>query len=832
MTNIKLALRTLFKTPFVTAVAIASLALGIGANAAIYSLFDQMLLQPLPVRAPEELVNLAAPGPKPGSQSCSNAGDCDVVFSYPMFRDLERLQRVFTGIAGHVGVGVSLSYHGQTQGADGMLVSGSYFSVLGLRAALGRLLSPHDDETIGSNFVVVLSYAYWQSHLGSNPAVIGDQIMVNGQSMTIVGVAPQDFNGTTLGTRPFVFIPVTMRGLMIPGWKGFDNRSSYWLYLFGRLRPGATIEQARRELNALYTPIVNDVEVPLQKDMSAQTMSKFRVKQVTVEPGAHGQSSMHERTRMPLLLLVGITAIVLLIACANIANLLLARGANRAMEMAVRLALGASRRQLFAQLLLESCVLAALGGLVSLVVARWTLQAAVAILPADTAAVLHPELRVPILVFAALMAIGTGLLFGFFPALHSTRPDLVSTIRANTGQLSSARASARFRTVLVTAQIALSMALLISAGLFIKSLANVSRVDLGVQIDNVVTFGVAPELNGYAPSRSRAFFQQAEEALSAAPGVTGVAASMVPLLTGSNWGTDVSVEGFKSGPDIDDNARFNEISAGYFHTLGVPILAGREFMASDVATAPKVAIVNEEFARKFNLGRNAVGKSMSTNSQAKNLDILIVGLVRNAAYANVKQKPQPLFFTPYRQDTTLGSLHFYVKAARTPEQLVREVPAVIKRLDANLPLEEVKTMRQQIRENVYLDRMISMLSTAFAALATLLAAVGLYGVLAYTVSRRTREIGVRMALGADASRVRMLVLRQVGMMTLVGGAIGLAAALALGKTAQSLLFGLAAHDPVVVAAAIVVLALVALAAGYLPAYRASTVDPIKALRYE
>jgi len=832
MTNIKLALRTLFKTPFVTVVAIASLALGIGANAAIYSLFDQMLLQPLPVRAPQELVNLAAPGPKPGSQSCSNAGGCDVVFSYPMFRDLERLQRVFTGIAGHVGVGVNLSYRGQTQSADGMLVSGSYFPVLGLRPALGRLLSPQDDQSIGSNFVVVISYAYWQSRLGSNPAVIGDHIMVNGQSMTIVGVAPQDFNGTTLGTRPFVFIPVTMRELMIPGWKGFDNRSSYWLYLFGRLRPGATIEQARREINALYTPIVNDVEVPLQKNMSAQTMAKFRLKQVTIEPGAHGQSSMHERTRMPLLLLVGITAVVLLIACANIANLLLARGANRGMEMAVRLALGASRRQLFTQLLTESCVLAVLGGLTSLVVARWTLQAAVAILPADTGAVLHPELRAPILFFAAMLAIGTGLLFGFFPALHSTRPDLVATIRANTGQLSSARASTRFRTILVTAQIALSMALLISAGLFIKSLANVSRVDLGVKVENVVTFGVSPELNGYTSARSHNFFRDVEQSLAAMPGVNGVAASMVPLLSGSNWGTDVSVEGFKSEPDVDNNARYNEISAGYFRTLGVPLLAGREFTASDVAGAPKVAIVNEEFARKFNLGREAVGKAMSLDSRAKTLDIQIIGLVRNAAYANVKQEPQPLFFTPYAQDTTLGFLHFYVRAARAPEQLVHEVPAALKRLDGNLPIEDLKTMPQQIRENVYIDRMISMLSTAFAALATLLAAVGLYGVLSYTVSRRTREIGVRMALGADASRVRRMVLRQVAMMTVVGGAIGLAAALALGKTAQSLLFGLEAHDPVVVAAAIVVLALVALAAGYLPAYRASTVDPIKALRYE
>jgi putative ABC transport system permease protein len=832
MKNIKLALRTLFKTPFVTTVAVASLALGIGANAAIYSLFDQMLLRPLPVRAPEQLVNLSAPGPKPGSQSCSNAGSCELVFSYPMFRDLEQKQQVLTGLAAHVDVGVNLSYRGQTENGDGMLVSGSYFPVLGLKPAIGRLLTPEDDRAIGGNFITVLSYSYWQSRLGANPAVVGDQIMINGQSMTIIGVAPPDFDGTTLGERPFVFIPVTMRGLMIPGWRGFDNRQSYWLYVFGRLKPGVTLQQAQRGLNSLYQPIVNDVEAPLQQNMSAQTMAKFRVKQIGVESGARGQSVLHRQTRIPLLLLFGISGVVLLIACANIANLLLARGANRAMEMAVRLALGASRRQLFLQLLTESCVLALLGGLLSLVVARVTLHGALALLPADTGASLHPELRVPILIFAALMAIGTGLLFGFFPALHSTRPDLVSTIRANTGQLSSARGSARFRSALVTAQIALSMALLISAGLFIKSLANVSRVDLGVKVDNVVTFGLSPQLNGYTTSRARALFQQVEEALTTLPGVTGAAASMVPLLSGSNWGTSVSVQGFQAGPDTDNGALYNEISAGYFHTLGVPLLAGREFTASDVEGAPQVAIVNEEFARKFNLGHDVVGKMMAQGRRAKTLNTQIVGLVRNVAYSDVKQKPEALFFMPYRQDTTLGFLHFYVSAARSPEQLLRSLPAVVKRFDANLPIEDLKTMPQQIRQNVYIDRMISLLSSAFAALATLLAAVGLYGVLAYTVSRRTREIGVRMALGANASRVRAMVLRQVAMMTLVGVVIGLAVALALGKTAQSLLFGMEAHDPTVIAGAIAVLTIVALGAGFLPAYRASTVDPIKALRYE
>ncbi len=376
------------------------------------------------------------------------------------------------------------------------------------------------------------------------------------------------------------------------------------------------------------------------------------------------------------------------------------------------------------------------------------------------------------------------------------------------------------------------MALLISAGLFIKSLNNVSRVDLGLKVDNVVTFGISPALNGYDSTRSKILFARVEEELGALPGVTGVSASLVSLLGGSNWGSDVSVEGFKKDPDTDAGARFNEVSAGYFRVLGIPLLSGREFTAADIAGAPKVAIVNETFAKKFNLGRNAVGKHMSTGGGNNPLDIEIVGLVRDAKYSDVKDKVPPLFFTPYRQDTNIGQINFYVRSSMGTQQLLRIIPTVIAKLDRSLPVENLKTMPQQIRENVSLDRMISTLSAAFAALATLLAAVGLYGVLAYSVAQRTKEIGVRMALGADGGRVRGMVLRQVGLMTLIGGAIGIAAALAMGRAAQSLLFELQGHDPVIVVLAAVVLAAAALAAGYIPARRASQVDPMQALRYE
>ena len=835
MRNLKLAFRTLFRTPFVTTVAILSLALGIGANTAIYSLFDEMLLRPLPVRDAGELVNLSAPGPKPGSQSCNQAGDCDEVFSYQMFRDLERApadRSPFSGIAAHRAFGANLAYSKQSPiNGEGMLVSGSYFPVLGLRPALGRLLGPVDDQNVGGHFVAVLSYAFWENQLGADPAVLNQPIVVNGQSMTIVGVAPRGFDGTTLGARPRVFVPISMRALMEPGFQGFDNRQSYWAYLFARLEPGVSIERASQAINAIYQPIITDVEAPLQKGMSDATMAKFRTKQIAVTPGQRGQSSVHREARTPLIMLFAITGIVLLIACANIANLLLARGANRAMEMAVRLSLGASRRQVLAQLLTESCVLAVLGGVASLLVARWTLALIGSILPPEAAASFHLGISLPVILFAGALSIGTGLLFGMFPALHSTRPDLVTTIRANTGQLSGARSAARFRTSLVTVQIALSMALLISAGLFIKSLVNVSRVDLGLEIDHVVTFGISPELSGYEPARSQLFFQRLETELATIPGVTGVTASLVPLLAGSNWGSDVSVQGFKKGPDTDANARFNEVGPGYFRTLGIPLLAGREFTEADVTGAPQVVVVNEAFAKKFGLGRDAVGKFIWSNGN-DDLDKQIVGLVRDAKYSQVKDEIPPLFFQPYRQDSTVGSMAYYVRTSLSPAQLLRTIPTVVARLDPNLPVESLKTMPQQVRENVFLDRMISTLSAAFAVLATLLAGVGLYGVLAYTVAQRTREIGVRMALGADGTRVRRLVLKQVGLMLLIGGTVGVAGALALGRAAQSLLFGLEGHDPVVFAVATLLLALVAVGAGYIPALRASRVDPMQALRYE
>ena len=830
--SVRRAVRTLFSTPFVTSIAIASLALGIGANAAIFSLFEQFLLRPLPVREPERLVNLAVPGPKPGGTSCGDAGGCDEVFSYPMFRDLEREQTPFTAMAAHVSFGTNLAYRGETMTGDGSFVSGSYFGVLGVQPSLGRLIGLNDDRVVGESPVVVLSHNYWRSRFEEDPDVVNETLIVNGQALTIVGVAPQGFDGTTIGSKPHVFVPITLRNLLQGGSGGFEQRRSYWAYVFARLQPGVSIEQAHTAINVPYSAIINDVEAPLQTGMSDQTMERFRAREVLLADGARGQSAIAEEGRAPLILLLGVTAFVLVIACSNIANLLLARAAGREGEIAVRLSLGAGRGQLIGQLLLEACVLSALGGAAGILVARWTLDLIIALLPVEFAATFPMGFSTLAVALIGVLAIGTGLLFGLFPALHSTRPDLATVLKRQSGQPSGSRSGGRFRTSLATVQIGLSMVLLLSAGLFTKSLYNVSRVDLGLEVDHLITFGISPERNGYSTEQSGALFERLEDELRVLPGVTGVTASRVPLVDGSNWGNSVRVEGFDAGPDTDTGSRFNEVGPGYFGTVGIPLMSGREFTLSDVGDAPKVAVVNEQFATKFNLGRDAVGKWMATGGPEGELDIQIVGLAQNAAYSDVKDPIPPLFFLPYRQNDGLGSMSFYVRSSVEPEQLLTAMPQAVSRLDPNLPVESLRTMETQVRDNVFVDRIVTVLAAAFAGLATLLAAIGLYGVLAYTVAQRTREIGLRMALGAGVGRVRGMVMRQVGRMTLVGGTVGLILAIGLGRLAGSLLFEIQSADPLVMIAAVSALSLVALAAGAIPAWRASRIEPMRALRYE
>lgn len=830
--HLKFAFRTLVRTPLVTVVAVVSLALGIGATTAIFSVFHQVLLQSLTVPDTSSLVNLIATGPNPGFQNCGIEGTCDEVFSYPMFRDLQKVQTVFTDIAAHVRFDANLAYKGQTSSSQALLVSGSYFPVLELQPALGRLLDSNDDKLVGQARVAVLSYDYWAARFGLDPSVLNTQMIVNGQSLTVVGVAPRGFDGTTIGLRPEVFVPITLRSL-VDADTGWSRRTDYWAFLFARLRPGITIVAARASLGTQYHRIINTVEVPLQTDISQDTLARFRAKPILVEAGGRGRSEVPDKAQLPLDLLLGVTGLVLFIACANIANLLLARSARRTGEMAIRLSIGASRMRLVGQLLTESLLLAILGGLAGLIVARWTLVIVTSRLPPEVQHAMTFGISGPVILFAIGVTVGTGLLFGLFPALHTTRPDLVSTLKNQAGQPSGAKGAARFRLVLATSQIALSMMLLAASGFFVKSLLNISRIDLGINVDHIITFGLSPNLNGYSVARAQLLFQRLEHDLRAEPGVLAVTESNVPLLSSANRSRDVAVQGFRAGPDTDSRSRYNIVGPGYFSALGVPLIAGREFTEADAGTSPKVAVVNQTFAKKFGLGSDAVGKLMGQGGgYLSKLDTTIVGVVADAKYSEVKQPVPPQFFKPYRQSPDLNAMHVYVRTAVDSRQTAAAITAVVKRLDPNLPLEALQTLPDQVRENTFLDRMMTTLSGTFAILATLLAAIGLYGVLAYTVAQRTREIGVRMALGAAPGRVRGMVLRQVGVMTVVGALVGMAGALGIGKAAQSILYQMTGTDPLVLALSIVALALVAFCAGFIPAHRASRIDPMRALRYE
>jgi predicted permease len=775
------------------------------------------------------------PGPRSGGSSCGELGSCEETFSYPMFRDLERARSGLTAVAAHVLVDVAIGFGGQPSLERAALVSGAYFNVLGVRPTVGRLLEPSDDQSLGAHPVAVLSHEFWQSHLGSDPNVLNRTIVVDGQPLTVVGVAPRGFEGTTVGVRPAVFVPLAMTrqvGQSMPGMKEFEtNRQRYWLYLFGRMTPGSSVEQVSARLNAVFRPIVTQVEAPLQVDLSPKDLDQFKRSAILLKPARQGQSSLPGQVHTPLVFLLAVAGVVLLIACANIANLLLARGATRGMEVAVRLSLGASRRRVVAQLLMESVVLAALGGVAGLLVGHVTLSLAASVLPHDLAAAVQLGMRWPMVIFALGLTAATALLFGLFPALHSTRASLVTTIRANAGQIAGARSTLRSHTALVAGQIALSTVLLVAAGLFLKSLRNVSRADLGVATDHIATFTVSPELNGYAPQRRKQLFQQVEEELTTLPGVSGVTSARVALFDGGGWSSGITVEGVKDDPAADHDAMINLVGPGFFQTLGIPLLIGREITPVDREGTPGVAVVNETFVKKFGLGGDAIGRRAALWG-GKDLNLQIVGVVRDAKYESVKGELRAVIYSAQHQDSMIGAVTYYVRAAGDPAQLLRQIPVMMARIDPNIPVQDLKTLPEQIRENVYLDRMIGTLAAAFAAVATLLAAIGLYGVLAYAVAQRTREIGVRMALGAGEWSVRRLVLRQVGVMTAVGAVLGVIAALELGRLAGSLLYGLQPNDPASVVGAAGVLTLVALGAAYLPARRASRVDPMRALRAE
>lgn len=575
-----------------------------------------------------------------------------------MFRDLQRDQSVFTDIAAHRDFRVHMSHGGRTIHGLGLQVSGSYFPILGLAPAAGRLFGPEVDAPAGGHPVAVLDHDFWQLELGGSHDVIGDALVVNGEPLTIVGVAPAGFEGTTLGATPLIFVPITMRGVLSPGDGGFEDRRNYWAYLFARLEPNVSLDQARAALAPLYRSILTEMEAPLHAGLGERRLAEFVAKPILLTDGRRGQSFLDDAVTPRLLLLFAVTGIVVLIACANVANLLLARLSARTAEVAVRLSIGATRRHLVVQLLTESCLLAILGGAAGLLVGHWTLQGLGTLLPAWVTRT-DPSILAPAAVwFAMALSLGTGILFGIYPALHATRAGLVEALKEDAGQPAGARTASRFRAGLVAAQLALAMTLLAAAGLFIQSLRNVSRVDLGIRTENIVTFRLAPELNGYSPPQTQALFERVEDTLKAQPGVTGASASLIALFTGSSWSSSVMVEGFEPESDTSPSTPSNAIAPGYFETLGIPLLAGRTFEESDALDAPKVAIINEAFARMFGLGRDVVGKRMGQAGRGAELDMEIVGLVADAGYNDVKNPDPPLHYIPSRQRAGLGSLTF------------------------------------------------------------------------------------------------------------------------------------------------------------------------------
>lgn len=828
--DFRYGIRTLLKNPGFTVVAVLTLALGLGANTAIFSLTDQILLRLLPVDKPEELVVLRSPGPKSGR--VWSDGDPAASLSYPLYKELVDKNNVFSGLLARFAVSLSVAGEGQTERAEGELVSGNYFDVLGVRPALGRLFTSDDDRVVGSGQVLVLSHGYWTRHFGADPGILNKTLTVNGTLMTVVGVTRPGFSGVQVGQTPDIFIPITMKAQMTPNWDGMNDHKDYWLAIIGRLKPGLSAAQAEQALAPVYRQILEE-ELPLMGRFSAEMRQRFVERQMLMGPGSRGRPILQRDAKEPLLVLMGMVGLVLLIACANVANLLMARGAARQREIAIRMAVGAGRLRLVRQFLVESLTLSVIGGGVGLLVASWTIGALIGAIPESTGAVgLSASLDVRLLVFTIVLSVVTGLLFGLLPAIKATRLNLEATLREQGSSVSSGLGQVRFRKGLVLSQVVLTTVLLVGAGLFARSLNNLKQLDLGLRPDHLVAFSLAPELNGYSPQRTTALFDQLHQAL-ASQGVDAVSESVIPAFTDSNSSSNVTVDGYQAQEDEEMNVGQNFIGPDYFSTMGIPLVSGREFGASDTATSPKVAVINEAMLRRFFGNRNPIGSRFTFGSGDKvRPDIEIVGVVKDSKHATVRDKVGPFAYLPYSQFKTLGNITFYVKTKQELGAIATSIRREVQRLDGNLPVFNLKTLERQIDESLFADKFLTFLSMCFALLAALLASLGLYGVMAYTVTRRTREIGIRMALGATRGVVSWLILREVVMLALVGLVVGLPAAYGLGRLTESLLFGVKAGDPMVFVGAGLLLTAATLLGGYLPARKAASIDPLVALRCE
>jgi predicted permease len=829
--DIRYSIRALTRTPGFAVVAVLSLALGIGASTAIFSLLYQVLLRSLPIRDAQHLVLLHSDGPHPGGTSSDHD---ETVFSYPLFRELRARNQVFEGITARAGAAAGFASGGQTERVSLDLVSGEFFDVLGLQPAAGRLLERSDEGDAGANPVIVLSYAFWQNHFGASPGAVNAKVLLNGHPFTVVGVAPANFLGMLSGNPCDGWIPLTMTATLNPSnADDLKSPSQHWLALFARFKNGSGPAASAAQINPVFQSILRD-EMGQMKMGSGPMRQRWLAKKLELRPAAQGLNMLSREFRKPLVFLMAMVGLLLLIGCANIANLLIARATARSREMAIRLAIGASRGSLMKQLLTESLVLSLSGGAVGVGLAYAMTAALLDMLPPDeSGGWLQASVNVNVLLFSVSVSVAVGLASGLIPAWRATRPDVTTALKEQCGGSSASKSHAQFRRGLVVLQFALSLLLLIGAGLMARSFINLATHNPGFAADHLLTFGVIPRLSAYTPERAASLYKQIGEKLEALPGARRVAAAEYAPFSSMNATTNVSAEGHPFREEEDTDCGVNKVGPGYFRTIGQPLREGREFLPGDTRAAPKVAIVNEAFGRYFFPGRSPVGRHMAMGAgHDVKFDIEIVGVVADSQYGNLREKPGRFYYIPYDQDPGYARMTYFLRTSQDPEALAGAVRSAVAQLDPTVPVLDLKTMQMKIDESIYTDRLIAALATAFGALATLLAALGLYGVIAYMVARRTTEIGIRVAVGAGQGRILVLVLREVGLLVLAGLVLGIPLARLAGGYVESQLFGVQAADFGVYLAASVALVITALVAAWGPAARAARIQPLKALRYE
>jgi putative ABC transport system permease protein len=820
--DLRYAIRMLRKNPGFTLVVVASLALGLGANAAMFSLTDRVLLQRLPVSNPDQLAVLGTRDPA--------EPEGDHSFSYPMYRDLRDRNEVFSGVVARGGAQMNISYGDQTTRVNAELVSGNYFDVLGVRPFAGRLLTQDDDRNPGAHPVAVISYAFWEKRFGGDQSIIGKTILANERPLTVLGVTPPNFYGVYLESAPDVWVPLMMTPVFNPlPPTRLVRRSHQWLTVMARRKDGISPEQAQASLAVLYHQIREADAQQLSASVSPRDKEKFLARQITVQPGGQGFRTLQDELRTSLLLLFGATCVVLLILCANLANLMMARATVRAPETAVRMALGAGRFRLLRQWLTEGLLLSLLGGLAGLFVAVWIKAGLLMFIPAGTRGNLNQPFGWRFAGFVMLLSIIVGLLFSLVPAVQAARSASAPSLQLETRSFTSAGRLLSLRSGLVFLQVALSLPLLIGAVLLVRTLQNLRAVDTGLSKSHVLLASINPSLNGYSTDKSRLFFDELLARTRALPGVTAASLATDSPLSGGRDMNGIVVEGYTPREDEKMSIDVTYVSTDYFKTLEIPLAGGRDFTSQDTLGSPKVAIINEKMAQYYFSGQNPIGKKVGLD---KVPDVTIVGVVKDAKYVSLREPMRRHFYTPIMQEKNLLGLALQVRTTSDPDSITGAVRNQVREMDPHLPLYEVKTLAAEIDQSLVQERLVTWLTTSFGVLATLLVVIGLYGVLSFSVVRRTREIGIRVALGAQQRDVFLMVIKHGMILVLAGAITGAAASLALSRLISGLLFGISPTNALTFIAAAVGLILVALTACYIPARRATKVDPLVALRYE